>query len=119
MDKSKIQLELKFSRSSCAPVPSVFAWKVDRSLSSGSTYADCGGLELHHRLMQPSLHGAAQGSEGCECAPQDISITLVEQQLCLIATYRSFRETTRGFELQSSEHFPDKALDLRSRIKSH
>ena len=46
--------------------------------------------------MQPSLHGAAQGSEGCECAPQDISITLVEQQLCLIATYRSFRETTPG-----------------------
>ena len=46
--------------------------------------------------MQPSLHGAAQGSEGCECAPQDISITLLEQQLCLIATYRSFRETTPG-----------------------
>ena len=46
--------------------------------------------------MQPSLHGAAQGSEGCECAPQDISITLVEQQLCLIATYRSFPETTPG-----------------------
>ena len=47
--------------------------------------------------MQPSLHGAAQGSEGCEClGPQDKSITLLEQQLCLIATYRSFRETTPG-----------------------
>ena len=46
--------------------------------------------------MQPSLHGAGQGSEGCECSPQDISITLLEQQLCLIATYRSFRETTPG-----------------------
>ena len=46
--------------------------------------------------MQPSLHGAGQGSEGCECSPQDISITLLEQQLCLIATYRSFPETTPG-----------------------
>ena len=115
----QIQLELKFSRSISA-----FGF----CLEGGSEFE----LGLHlcrlRRVGAPSQANAAiitrrrPGSRRllwCAAETQDISITRVEQQLCLIATYRSFRETTRGFQLQSSEHFPDKALDLRSRIKSH
>ena len=108
MDKSKIQLELKFSRSSSCSCAFGFC------LEGGSEFE----LGLHlcrlRRVGAPSQANAAiitrrrPGSRRllwCAAETQDISITRVEQQLCLIATYRSFRETTRGFELQSSEHF--------------